>query len=541
MTASSNDEFDRNSENAPRSSLVRKGNGGWLVLFFAVVLMSFVSAFFFCMAHNSRTNTLYENGRWVSTKPELSKGVVGAVAYVITRMALRGGTLDLGAWHGYQEVLFKEPLDVKRVSCDVKLDSESWLAFVFNKGEGDFNAVLLSRDAPLDTAYLTVDVQGEFKSVTPLDAAKIDDDDWHRLELVIDDDRGGFEFYLDGKLVTRADLPILQEQIIGFRGGQSRALIDNVRIELRDADRVILESFEGGRGFISSLFVVATAVLLLSGMLFFFVRRWKGARKAAFVVVITSIQLVLASAAWWWVDHSVLAYRYPDDVDYFEGLVNRDEKPEEVAQRLRDTYGVPNPDAYRIMILGSSQTWGAGVRNDDETFAHRIEKELNRHHQNNGVTYEIINTGISGADSSNLFPMYQAEWLAFKPQLVVVNLSSNDYDQTQFVGNLDWICRENEQRQIKTLFVLEPNSIEDEPEVDKILRLKHEDVRTVAKRYNVPVVEMHDYLQENHQRGFLWWDYVHLTSYGHSVFADRLLEEIEQVIATERQPEGNSQ
>jgi hypothetical protein len=52
----------------------------------------------------------------------------------------------------------------------------------------------------------------------------------------------------------------------------------------------------------------------------------------------------------------------------------------------------------------------------------------------------------------------------------------------------------------------------------------------VAQAASAPIVDMQAYLAQNEDRGFLWWDSVHLTSFGQRLFAERLLPELVAVL-----------
>ena len=56
-------------------------------------------------------NTLENNSRWLSTKATFEVPPIGAEAFVAEPQALARGRLDLSAFHGFQEVLFKKRLD----------------------------------------------------------------------------------------------------------------------------------------------------------------------------------------------------------------------------------------------------------------------------------------------------------------------------------------------------------------------------------------------------------------------------------------------
>jgi hypothetical protein len=55
-------------------------------------------------------------------------------------------------------------------------------------------------------------------------------------------------------------------------------------------------------------------------------------------------------------------------------------------------------------------------------------------------------------------------------------------------------------------------------------------MREIGKEFDVPVIEMHDYLSRHYDDGFLWWDFVHMTSFGQKLFAKYLLQELQPLL-----------
>ena len=64
-------------------------------------------------------------------------------------------------------------------------------------------------------------------------------------------------------------------------------------------------------------------------------------------------------------------------------------------------------------------------------------------------------------------------------------------------------------------------------------------MQTIAATNDVPVIPMHEYLGRNYTRGFLWWDHVHLTSYGHQLFAERLYQGLHEFELVPKPTNGN--
>jgi hypothetical protein len=82
-----------------------------------------------------RHNTLRENGRWTSAKAALGRGVMGAAAYMTTRVALAERRLDLGAWWGFQEILYREPVELERADFDLSVPDGAYVIVVAEAGE----------------------------------------------------------------------------------------------------------------------------------------------------------------------------------------------------------------------------------------------------------------------------------------------------------------------------------------------------------------------------------------------------------------------
>jgi lysophospholipase L1-like esterase len=101
---------------------------------------------------------------------------------------------------------------------------------------------------------------------------------------------------------------------------------------------------------------------------------------------------------------------------------------------------------------------------------------------------------------------------------VVLDLSTNDADERAFAEALAGFVSLNEERGIATLFALEPNSIEYAPRGPRL----HETMRAVGAARGVPVIDLHAEVRKADSRGFLWWDLVHPTSFGHRVIAEAL-------------------
>jgi hypothetical protein len=121
-----------------------------------------------------------------------------------------------------------------------------------------------------------------------------------------------------------------------------------------------------------------------------------------------------------------------NDVGYvlnpgFKGYIERSEFkiPISINQNgLRGkNFSQKNDSIYRILILGDSQTFGFGVK-EDKTFAVYLEKCLN---EGNFKKYEVLNAGVPGYGTADQLNFLKSIGPQSKPDLVILQfLSDND-------------------------------------------------------------------------------------------------------------------
>ena len=97
---------------------------------------------------------------------------------------------------------------------------------------------------------------------------------------------------------------------------------------------------------------------------------------------------------------------------------------------MRDQeYSVQKPaQAFRILLLGGSYTWGYGVA-DDEVFSSVLEQRLGQA----GHQIEILNTGVSGWSTDQQLLYLESEGFEYAPDLVLLALNipdTTDYNTT---------------------------------------------------------------------------------------------------------------
>jgi lysophospholipase L1-like esterase len=92
----------------------------------------------------------------------------------------------------------------------------------------------------------------------------------------------------------------------------------------------------------------------------------------------------------------------------------------------------PAPGVHRILALGDSATFGAGLP-VEEAFPAVLERELRAR---SGAGWEVLNTGVEGYNTEAELAYLRTRGLALHPETVVVGFNLNDYDYAPVIGPL---------------------------------------------------------------------------------------------------------
>ena len=88
-----------------------------------------------------------------------------------------------------------------------------------------------------------------------------------------------------------------------------------------------------------------------------------------------------------------------------------------------DKYGENNSSTFRILVLGDSQTFGLKIP-ENKTFVKILERKLNI---DSSSKYEVINAGVSGYNTVNMWHFFEHYGLVVEPDLVLLAGFFNDY------------------------------------------------------------------------------------------------------------------
>lgn len=467
----------------------------------------------------AQQNTLERNGRWIASKALLEQGVMGTLNFLSQPNTLAGEQLNLGAWHGFQEVLYRAPLALEEVACDVRLAENSYLILICNRTPQGFCGIRVSRNPRFPDLFFVARPDGEFTATQPLLPTRKERHGWLHLEGRFHAD--GFAVSLDGESLGDFSFPVPSPQGFGFRCGLANVAIDNVSLQTVGATQPIEDHFSNvGDLFLASV-VAGFGLLLLDAIVLMVSRRPR--RRVLLTVASGSLATLLCLSLFTVAHRSVLARRHVAGSREEEERFRRGEV-ELVTQEIRARTSVTPPSGtLRVLFVGTSQTWGSGATRQEENYVRTVERELATRH---GLSTECINAGILALDSAWLLNLYETQWVQLEPNLLVLNLSNNDKDATVFERSLEGFLALNRKHGIPTLLALEANSIEHRPNGPEL----HSVVRRVAERHGTPMLDLHGQLSAATDRGLLWWDFVHPTSFGHRLLGTALVPPVAQLL-----------
>jgi lysophospholipase L1-like esterase len=532
-------------------------------------------------------NILLTNGQWISSKPLMQMVVMGAPQFMKTRNALFRNQLHLGEWHGFNEVSLKELIEPAAIEYRFRLSPGAYLYFIFNRSESGHYGIRLSRNAKFPSMFYQADRVNKFVSRTVLDLAPSRlNDGWHNL--VLSFGSGQVIANLDGAAL--GSMPVKSEgpQIIGLRGGFWPADVDSVRIMGKDGRTILDDSFSNRRHYWTILAAVAVSSFVVIGLTAVPLLRRHSPNEfklgvfrclMGLGIAITVLSLLFAFDYFFWssrylykeylpggahayaVTVQIEALRqklflypkgasaFPSDKEVREAITRWDgDKPiifTDIVRYTREHPIVPeflgdgqvrglppkSDRTIRVAFLGTSQTWGSGAERISETFVARCHGLLAR--ALGDISVETYNFSIRGPSSTELLGKYAESWRFSQPDLLVINLSNNDRGPDTLTANLRTLAHQTRAAGGRVVFLLEPNAAEVER---RGLQEKHSAIQRLGQELRVPVWNLDKYLSSDpvYDSGMMWWDKVHLTSYGHGVVAEWLAPQMLAMIRSGR-------
>lgn len=481
--------------------------------------------------------SLYEHGGWHATKALLAEPTIGAVSFFVTPVALAGGRLDLGAWHGENEVIHVQPVDLGRLELDLGLAPGARLTVIFGRHPGGFSGLRLCAAGACQSLFFDAAPGGRFVRRQPVSV----------------DQAAGLTHHLTLKRRGATISARLGQRELGsfalvrpgpgqwgFRGGLGSAWVDNLVLVDRQGTEVLREDFGPRRR--SPLPLPAVALCLLGVSLAVYLRHRRRRPRIALYLVAVGNALVLLSAAASLLLLQTFVRVYPDapeDVHYY-GFSDSSRSSAQIIDELEHRFGrnPRQPGELRLLLLGGSQVAGEGASTPDRIAANRLCALLNADPRLR-ARFRCLNAGLPGARAKQLLQDHLPRWDYLSPDLVLINLGFNDAvasdpDPPALSRRLGRAVREFRRRGARVLLCTEPTLLEGE-----MIGRMHRAVRRAALISGAPVVPMQRHFQGQLRRGFVFWDRVHLTDFGQELWARRAARAVGELMGLSGRPTGS--
>lgn len=558
-----------------------------LFIILSASFLSILSAFLLTEIISYSRNGLLAHPEWISGKRLLAAPIMGSEEGFMRRNFLNENCLNLQDWHGYNEILLNRILHVGSIRFRFFLEKNSHLNILFNKNKVSFSGIRISRNTRFPSIFFHATADGKFLLREPVTNLLLTNS-WHTAEILFKSNT--LSFSVDSQVVRHFHESSLEKQIIGFKSGRGDTIVDDVEVRDMDGNLIIQENFRNDKRYRLLLLINFCLIIGIIGIFFVVSNKMQYERKQTVfqlflfqwcTIVVFTIYYSFDYHYWSGLYHYKPLHRwrlvqvgkqinhiekvreffftrfpfydfsYSGNISYtpqslirFLGVdhmteyrddtkvrIIRSDFETEQIEMIDDNHNAildyqkrkPFSRGIKILFLGSSQMWGEGASLPSDRIAIQIQKILSNHFRGEKDFY-VINASKRGTYSKKLLERYKSYLFFFKPDLVVVNLSSNDRID-KFRKNLSSLIEFNKSIKSKILFVLEPNSTEAD---NSHLKRKHEVMSTLAKEKNIPWIDLHGYLANTdvYDSGILWWDIVHLTSYGQKSAAEFITQGI---------------
>ena len=563
-----------------RSGVMSRSDSRIAFLFFVCSFAAVV--FIFTTVYLYSQNTIVQNGKWINTKFMLRISVMGSGDFFFDRVALHRNRLNLDAWHSFNEVTFLKVFTPKSIRFRFRLEEGAYLNGIFNRTPLGFSGVRLSRNPRFETMFFRSKNE-KFIDEEPLKHVEIGEG-WHYCELEFVD--GQLVIRLDQIGIGSVKEAANTAQVVGFRNGYRAAWVDDFEV-VTDKNEVIRDSFSHSEEWSQTAIKIALALLLLwSPFIIIGIKRknTEGIRNLIIGITASNCILIVFGAIYYSFDyfywsqiyfkepkwsgrsHSHLALEMENFRSHiFNGLLPRllssaPKKDPEVPGFVRDSIitqgtqtrgpvkeyvlfsSVPsekirffkweeintlpskNPGTFRVVLVGTSQTRGSGAESMEGTIAGQFQEGLS-----NALpelkSLETLNLSVNGASPTEQIERYRDYIPFISPDLVILNFSNNGSSDDLLEESLREFVELNQAHGAKTILLKEANS--EERNTEWILR-RHERVSKVGLETNSPVLDLHGFMnnKEIYDSGFLWWDWVHMSTFGQKVAAQWLVSQL---------------
>lgn len=471
-----------------------------IFLFACAVLAAFTAASLW----RDRRNTLEKYPEWKSAKTDLALGVNGARSFTVTPITLLGHALNLGAWHGHQELeLQDEWEEFPEVKLRVYAEGKTvWSLIAQPSGGAQALALRLSSSELHPSSWIRLGPERVFLGKEPF-AYQLPNRRW--VHIALRPEGGRLSAYADGAKLGSTELPPGPWRL-ALRAFSEEGVARVDDLSFRSLRRSYSQSFLPrypywlAAGLAAALFGFFLLLELMAG---------------AGLAFGAALAFVLGSGGIWWSYDERIGNQYPDTVN-LSGFPSKIESRPALLEKL---HALP-PGPPVLLWLGGSQAWGAGASAPEKSVFGRLSAKFS------SPSLEFVNGAISAATLEDQLETLRVVAARRVVKAVVITTGVNDALNPEFGRKLALVGAAVKQREAVLLLVPEPM----EPPVSSFVKARHQDVVAYAEAHGISFVSLPQVFEQRADDGFLWWDFVHLSDSGAAIAADAMAAPVQELL-----------
>ncbi len=507
------------------------------------------------------TNTLFHADSWRVEKREKLFGLTGSDEFLSTRAPLKHGRLDLGSWYGFQSVRSPQMEDIQNVRLKFSIDKGEYLSVRMNDSSYTTIGIVFSNE---ETKKPNLFFGKEKFQRNPFAQSKLEK--WNKLEIEL------FErdmiFKLNGKEAARHKISgPFNFSSVTLHSGLKGALIDDFVME-SEKGQIFRDEFSNIKTALKLFFFWFLALVALKMSVLAFVPgvNIRIAQFVFFIVIICQSIYYLSDRFFfstkeispfsktlngesistfsnkiekfrWGLMH-VLSINSPSDIPSVDYLAKKSYPKERIwagpivcssgicqKRRLETATQIISRSQSKMVLIGTSQSIGAGATHIDKTMFSIINNRLQKTLKNNRLV--SLNLSESGSNPKLLFEKYSMTLELLAPEIVIINLTNNGDDESYFSGMkmlMDLVKRKSAR-----VFVIQ-EAISSEAE--DLLKKRRDFLNSLAGD-KVHLLDLNLHMNADHEYAgdFRFWDFVHFNDLGHERAGNWVADEIMKVMS----------
>ncbi len=485
--------------NSPKRGVI------WIILLILGIGISYFSS----SLYSDLNNTLKNNPRWQTSKKNLELGVVGSISSLVVNTTLAKNRLNLATYYGFEEYRLNNTIIRDVLTFDFFMqDKEGSFSFIFGEKDDLKYGIRISNLPYIKSQFFKIDKTGKYTAnhEFKLDPLKFK----NTFRVLISKDFNQVD-------INKQQIPIpiawhlpLFKTIVSFKAGMKRISIDNLVISENT-------SIEVNENFTHPLKNFYFVIIFLVTVLLVFILQNININKLISVYLIMFLVSLFSYTI-----HNLYFYeKYPEktNLNFGNYLSTIKLPPERLSEIQKKFQEIPNP---KVFFLGGSQAWGAGATKHQNVFSNIILKNLKKDYELKGV-----NLGISGWSTNEILNRLESDWIFRNPKILILSTMANDHDINRFKENLIKIIKLIKIHKVKLILIQEPAY----PflQTSEIYQ-KHKIMEDISSQYRIRLLKPQAFLENSLNSGEIWWDWIHLTDYGHKLLANYLYPQIKKEV-----------